>query len=106
MVENRNPRGAMPARHIGTGRRDPHETPDRESYWFAQRRYGYGGVPVTRQGWLSVAAYLVVVALCAWYLPSDTLRFAAFNLVTLAFLVVLAKKTDGGLAWRWGRRDA
>lgn len=105
MADIRNPRRATPPKSNRAGRRDRAESPD-GGYWFVQRRYGYGGVPVTWQGWLSIVAYLAVVGLSAWYLPSETLRFTAFGLGTLAFLAVLAKKTDGGLAWRWGRRNA
>ena len=38
----------------------------RKGYWFAQKLYGYGAVPVTWQGWLTTLAYVALVALLAW----------------------------------------
>ncbi len=70
----------------------------RESdHWFVQKRFGYGAVPVTWQGWLSVALHIAAVALLAWLLPTDLLRLATIVPVTIAYLVLVGTRTRGGL---------
>lgn len=73
-------------------------------HWFVQKRFGYGAVPVTWQGWLSVMLYIAAVALLAWLLPTALLRLAAIVPVTAAYLVLVGTRTEGGLQWRWGSR--
>lgn len=37
-------------------------------YWFRAKRYGYGWVPCTWQGWLVVVVYIVLMTLNAFRL--------------------------------------
>lgn len=74
----------------------------RDGYWFAQKRFGYGAVPATWQGWLATLAYLAVIGLFAWRLPSGALKLAAIVPVTIAYIYFIWTKTDGGFRWRWG----
>jgi hypothetical protein len=81
------------------------------TYWFKPKRYGYGAVPVTWQGWLVILVYTVIVLGCVllalatrvspWGLGSAVIAYAASTAVLfrLAWL-----KTDGGFRWRWGDR--
>ncbi|WP_404480129.1 hypothetical protein [Novosphingobium sp. BL-52-GroH] len=84
---------------------------DDDGAWFAPKRYGYGaGWPIAWQGWLLVAAYVAALAGIGLLDRSGNTwgRMAAFALFLLAtglFLVVLAKRTRGGLKWRWGDKD-
>lgn len=74
----------------------------RETHWFAQKRFGYGAVPVTWQGWLTTLVYIALVCLLAWRMPTGTLKFAAIAPVSVAYLYLIWTKTDGGFRWRWG----
>lgn len=74
----------------------------REGYWFVQKRFGYGAVPVTWQGWLATAAYLALVGLLAWRMPTGAFKLAAIVPVTIAYIYFVWTRTDGGLRWRWG----
>ena len=82
------------------------------SYWFKRRRYGWGWIPVTWQGWLVVAGYLVlVVALAPAFLDAPQADQAR----ELGFFLLFVAMATGGLIqisllkgprprWRWGRK--
>ena len=81
--------------------------------WFAPKRYGYGaGLPIAWQGWVVLAAYLVVccgapLVLMAMLTPEmATLAIVGVILIaTVALLIVCARTTEGGWRWRWGKDD-
>lgn len=79
-------------------------------YWFKRRRYGWGWVPVAWQGWLTIAAWLVVVIGGTWLLrdtPRNTftaevgLYLASVVLASIALLVISWHKGPSP-RWRWG----
>jgi hypothetical protein len=78
-------------------------------YWFKPKRYGYGSVPVTWQGWaltlgtvfamVAVSLYLRLTQPHAWALA----LVIVFDVSALILLAISARsKTDGGFRWRWG----
>lgn len=71
-------------------------------HWFVQKRFGYGAVPVTWQGWLSTAAYLAIVGLLGWLMPTGALKLAAIVPVSLVYIYFIWTRTAGGFRWRWG----
>jgi hypothetical protein len=80
-------------------------------YWFKPKRYGYGAVPVTWQGWtltLGTVFAMVAVSLCLRLTEPHYWALAlliAFNVMALVALTVVARgKTEGGFRWRWGDR--
>lgn len=76
--------------------------PVRPGYWFLPKRYGFGAVPATIAGWTATSAYLLLLGGAMLVLRSDAARTAVGIAVTLAFLVIVWMKTDGGWRWRWG----
>jgi hypothetical protein len=78
--------------------------------WFAPKRYGIGtGLPVAWQGWALLVAYIGALVGLRLLAHSGTgggraAALALFLLVTGLFLVVVAKRTRGGLRWRWGSK--
>jgi hypothetical protein len=78
--------------------------------WFAPKRYGFGiGLPITWQGWALLASYIGALAgiRALDHSANGGARAAAFALLLLVtglFLVVVAKRTRGGLRWRWGSK--
>jgi hypothetical protein len=81
-------------------------------YWFKPKRYGYGAMPVTWQGWtLTIATVIAMIAVSLvlrlterndWGLAA----LIAFDVAALATLAVVSYwKTEGGLQWRWGAHN-
>ena len=81
--------------------------------WFAPKRYGYGaGLPISWEGWLVLAVYLLIVCGAAFALPLITpiaesvAAIAVITIVaTIVLLIICVRKTRGGWRWRWGGQD-
>lgn len=85
-----------------------------KNYWFKRRRYGYGWIPVTWQGWLSLGAFLAIVIVGGMVLVADTPKneftreaVVYLALVFAAFVGLFILTLKKGLApkWRWGKSD-
>jgi hypothetical protein len=80
--------------------------------WFRPKRFGYGAVPVTWQGWLLTFVSAAVIAGCATAsILADLLHWLhrdaaiticlALGVVTIGILTIVARaKTDGDWKWR------
>jgi len=79
-------------------------------YWFRPKERGIGaGVPLNWKGWALFAAYLgaILAVPSAWelylgYPGSVALRILGVVAVSVPFLLVAWKKTEGGWRWRNG----
>jgi hypothetical protein len=78
--------------------------------WFRAKRFGYGaGLPFTWQGWTLLITYIGVtvgVGLAAFelgYAPRE-LAWVLWAITTLAFLIIVRARTEGGWRWTWGDR--
>ena len=80
--------------------------------WFKAKRYGYGWYPATKEGWLVMLAYALLMLL-----PLPVLGVIGFTNVTGAqfaavfvpyttaltiALLVIAARTGEKPRWRWG----
>ena len=80
-------------------------------YWFKPKQRGIGaGVPISWKGWALFAAYLgAILAIPSaleflmGYEGSVPLRLFCVFAVSVPFLFVAWKKTEGG--WRWRREE-
>jgi uncharacterized membrane protein YphA (DoxX/SURF4 family) len=86
---------------------------DSDKAWFAPKLYGYGaGLPISWEGWLVLAVYLLIVCGAAFALPLITpiaesvAAIAVITIVaTIVLLIICVRKTRGGWRWRWGGQD-
>jgi hypothetical protein len=83
-----------------------------EGDWFRPKSYGYGaGLPIAWQGWVVLAAYvLLVVGLAIWASASTGFGVVAVTvtgiaLATAGLVSIVHKRTRGGWRWRWGAED-
>lgn len=80
-------------------------------YWFRQKQRGIGaGIPLNWKGWVLYVAYLaVIIAIPSgfqWLFGNRgtlLLRMLAIVLVSIPFVWVAWKKTEGG--WHWRKDD-
>jgi len=83
-----------------------------QGYWFKRKLYGWGWVPVTWQGLLSVVVYAALIAVifvrvdARSHSGSDTLYgiFVPFVILTAVFLWLCWKKGERP-RWQWGREE-
>ncbi len=79
-------------------------------YWFHAKRYGWGWVPATWQGWLVLVGFVFAEVVVFWQVDhrshsvSDTLTAAIPRMLALlALLVAICWSTGEPLRWRWGK---
>lgn len=74
--------------------------------WFAPKRYGFGAMPISWQGWALTIGFVVLLALGRILLRHSVAAYLSFAaILTTIFLVICARTTRGGLRWRWGEED-
>ena len=72
-------------------------------YWFKRKKYGYGATPVTWEGWAVTIGFIVVVGILATTVLNDPRQYVVNILIlTLVLILIVARKTEGGLKWQWG----
>ncbi len=74
----------------------------RPGYWFKPHDYGSGCVPVTAAGWIASSLYFLAIVLARRFMPTEASGLILVTGITIAFLILVAAKTDGGIRWRWG----
>lgn len=81
-------------------------------HWFKPKRYGFGAEPSAWQGWVLTALYVVIMtALSIWMIGDVTSidRVTSFLVITAAVTIIFVgvawRTTEGGWRWRWGDKD-
>jgi hypothetical protein len=76
--------------------------------WFPVKRFGYGaGLPIARQGWFLVLAYVAVMIALGFVADgAGGLTLAGVVVLMLAvtaiFVLIVKARTNGAWRWRWG----
>jgi len=85
------------------------------NYWFKRRRYGWGWVPVTWQGWISLIVFLgIVITAAATQLPakpeqpsqSELIRFLMIFTAAVLTLITICTVKGPTPHWRWGKKPS
>lgn len=82
-------------------------------HWFRQKRYGLGATPSNWKGWAFLTGYVVLLIGAMWWVTANTHNPQAHPLaalsvsaaMTIVFVYVCWRKTEGGWRWRWGGND-
>ena len=86
-----------------------------DKYWFKRRRYGFGWIPVTWQGWATLGVLLgALLAVAFAVLPakpeqptvSELAIFFGTFVVLIAVLVVVSYLKGPRPKWRWGKSQS
>ncbi len=78
------------------------------THWFRPKRYGYGASPANWRGWAALAVFVLLVAAAQFEEQSapagQTIigSISATAVLTLAFICIARRKTEGTWRWRWG----
>jgi len=75
--------------------------------WFKRRRYGWGWVPATWEGWAVLAVYVAVVLAAGQLVErADWWGVGAWvtQVVATVALVVIGFKKGPKPRWRWGKK--
>lgn len=87
---------------------------DKKKHWFKRRRFGYGWVPTTKQGWLVVLVYLALLlggAAAVSDVPKNEFNkevgfyLLAILLATITLIKITYKKGPTP-RWRWGKKPS
>jgi hypothetical protein len=85
---------------------------EQRKYWFKRRRYGYGWIPVTWTGFITILLSVGIVVLAAMQLPAkpaqpttaELLRFLGITFLVATNLILVTRITGPAPRWRWGKR--
>ena len=82
-------------------------TDNPQGYWFKRKLYGWGWIPVTWQGWLVIAAFVVYLCWLAFSLKehpgqSDVAQFIVEVIVGVVVLIFICYKKGESPKWQWG----
>lgn len=80
--------------------------------WFKNRKFGWGWVPITWQGWLAVGAYVFIIFTGSRILfddmapsNSELILFFGWTFFWTIPLFYVSYKTGDVPRWRWGGKD-
>ena len=86
-----------------------------EHLWFKRKLYGWGWVPVRRQGWLVIFIYIVLILTLVVTREKDIpgnpdsgsniLTFAIPIIVLTILLIIIAYKKGEKPRWQWGKNS-
>ena len=87
-------------------------------YWFKPKCCGWGiGWPIAWQGWVSVSILMLLIIFLAfafglmdrWPMPPPVTKVVSFvvavTVFAMIFCLLLGKKVEGGLKWRWKGKE-
>lgn len=82
-------------------------------HWFKRKRYGYGWVPVTWQGWLVTTIYAGIIILGGLFLNREAkpvsenlLVFFTVLIVATGILFTVTHYSAPSAKWRWGKKQS
>jgi hypothetical protein len=77
-----------------------------DTNWFAPKRYGFGFLPISWQGWaLTIGFVLVCVVTGLLFARKPAVFIAVLVPITVTFITIAARTTKGGWRWRWGEKE-
>jgi len=82
----------------------------KQNYWFKRRRYGYGWIPSTWQGWFVLAIYILTISVGAFLIdyeskeiPASLIMYLLFVLLSTVILFFITYKKGPKPKWRNGK---
>ena len=87
---------------------------DHKKFLLKRRRYGWGWIPVTWQGWAIIFLQVAIIFIAAMDLPTkpiqptadQLLRFFVLLGIAFANLLLIGLQVGPVPRWRWGKKDS
>ncbi len=77
---------------------------DPKKYWFKRKKYGYGWVPSSWQGWSVIILYGLVILHSIFFFPDENLvGFIITVVVSTLILHFICRMKGPKLKWNWGK---
>lgn len=80
-----------------------------EGYWFKRKLWGWGWVPVTKNGWYVIALYVLGVLSLAREMDKHShsisdvfVKLSVPVVVLTVFLIIICYQTGERPGWQWG----
>ena len=71
--------------------------------WFRRKRYGWGWVPATREGWLSILIWLVLLLWIEQKMDQNEMKNITVIILMVGALIYLCYKKGEKPRWQWGK---
>jgi hypothetical protein len=84
-------------------------------FWFKRKRYGWGWVPVTWQGWLLIVTEILFLLFSSEVLlrdvPENTYQsevgiFLSLVFLSIVVLIFISHQKGPKPKWRWGKKKS
>jgi len=72
-------------------------------YWFKPKKYGYGAMPSSREGWSFTILFILFVLYRVNKQDHMVMLYLELIVSAIILIVISKKKTDGVWKWRWGK---
>ncbi|MEK6902132.1 MAG: hypothetical protein AABX02_00900 [archaeon] len=77
----------------------------KKEYWFKNKNYGWGWYPATKEGWMVLLVYILLIAgMITFFLPKTEANmvpyFGGIVILTIA-LIIISWKTGEKPEWMW-----
>ncbi|MDB9944389.1 hypothetical protein OAD26_00110 [bacterium] len=80
-----------------------------KGYWFKKKAFGWGWVPVTREGWFITLGIIALIVWNAFRLDPDTntdpnalIKLISQTTALVLILIIICFKTGEKPEWHWG----
>ena len=87
---------------------------EKPKYWFKTRKYGYGWMPSTWQGWTLTAGHIGLIVAISYFMfgeidsseaeTSQLLFFYGLIAVQTLVFISLVRQKAPPMKWRWGKK--
>jgi len=75
-----------------------------DKYWFKRKRYGYGWMPASKEGWAVILLAGVLAIVFATRLESDPVPNGIYIFLTAVVLIVINYAKGEKPRWQWGKK--
>ena len=72
--------------------------------WFKRKLYGWGWTPVTWEGWLVIAVWIVIFYFSIIKMDHEWLKNTIFIFLMTGALLWICYKKGEKPRWQWGKR--